>query len=181
MSKWKIDTAHSEISFKVKHLVISTVTGYFHNFDAEIETNKEDFSDAIIKFEAEVKSINTKNEQRDAHLKSPDFFDAANFPKISFFSDSIEKISGHELKAEGDLTIRGVTKRVKLSVLYNGSVAGLGGNEIAAFEVRTKINRFDFGLKWNSLTEAGGVMVSEEVRIEILAEFAKVAEVVQAA
>jgi polyisoprenoid-binding protein YceI len=181
MNTWKIDPTHSEINFKVKHLVVSTVTGHFSKFDATIETNKEDFSDAKINFEADINSISTKNEQRDAHLKSADFFDAEKNPKMSFVSKSVKKISDHEMQVTGNLTIRGVTKEVTLDVIYNGTVAGFGGTEVAGFEVRGKVNRFDFGLQWNAITEAGGVVVSNEVKIEILAEFNKVQEAVKAA
>jgi len=181
MNTWKIDPTHSEINFKVKHLVVSTVTGHFSKFDASIETNKEDFSDAKINFEADINSISTKNEQRDAHLKSADFFDAEKNPKMSFVSKSVKKISDHEMQVTGNLTIRGVTKEITLDVIYNGTVAGFGGTEVAGFEVRGKVNRFDFGLQWNAITEAGGVVVSNEVKIEILAEFNKVQEAVKAA
>ena len=181
MTMWKIDPAHSEINFKVKHLVVSTVTGHFNQFDASIETDVEDFSDAKITFEAEINSISTKNEQRDAHLKSADFFDAQNHPKMTFVSKSVKKISDHELQVKGDLTIRGIKKEITLDVIFNGVVSGFGGSQVAGFEVRSKLNRFDYGLKWNALTEAGGVVVSNEVRIEILAEFNKVQEAVKAA
>ena len=181
MTTWKIDSMHSEVNFKVKHLVISTVRGNFDNFDATVETNKEDFSDAMIKFEADVNSINTKNDQRDAHLKSADFFDAANNPKMSFESTSVKKTSDYELKVTGNLTLRGVTKEVTLDVVYNGTVNGLYNNEVAGFEIRGKLNRFDYGLQWNALTEAGGVAVSNEVKIEVLAEFNKVQSAAQAA
>lgn len=173
MAIWKIDPVHSEVTFKVKHLVISTVTGRFDRFDATVESSKEDFSDANVRFEADVNSINTKNEQRDGHLKSPDFFDAASFPAMSFVSKGVKKLSEHELEVTGDLTMRGVTKPVTLDVIYNGSMAGFDGNPVAGFEIRTKLNRFDFGLQWNAVTEAGGVVVSNQVTIEILAEFVK--------
>ncbi len=181
MTTWKIDPTHSEVNFKVKHMLVSTVRGNFDKFDATIETNKEDFSDAVIKFEAEINSINTKNEQRDAHLKSIDFFDAENHPKMTFESTSVEKTSDFEMKVKGNLSLRGVTKEVALDVIYNGTVSGFGDSTVAGFEVTGKINRFDFGLQWNALTEAGGVVVSNEVKIEILAEFNKVNEAVKAA
>lgn len=181
MSYWKIDSAHSEITFKVKHLVVSTVTGQFGSFDASVETSKEDFSDAKVKFEADISSINTKNEQRDQHLKSADFFDASSYPKMSFESTSVKKVSDYELELTGNLTLRGVTKEIKLEVVYNGTVAGFGAMEVAGFEIRTKIKRFDYGLKWNAVTEAGGVVVSNEVKIEILAEFNKQESAVKAA
>ena len=181
MATWKIDPAHSEINFKVKHLVVSSVTGHFSKFDASIETSKEDFSDAKINFEADINSIDTKNEQRDGHLKSADFFDAEKYPKMTFVSKSIKKVSDHEMKVTGNLILRGVTKEITLDVIYNGTVAGFGGTQVAGFEVQGKLNRFDFGLQWNALTEAGGVVVSNEVKIEILAEFNKVQEAVKAA
>lgn len=181
MSIWKIDPTHSEVNFKVKHLVVSTVTGNFDKFEATVEAEKEDFSDAKIQFEAEINSINTKNEQRDTHLKSPDFFDAAKYPKMSFVSKSVKPVSDYELRVVGDLTMRGVTKEVALDVIYNGAVAGFGGIQVAGFEIRTKVNRFDFGLQWNALTEVGGVAVGNEVKIEILAEFNKVQNAAKAA
>src|SRR5574341_852211 len=117
MAFWKIDPAHSEVNFKVKHLVVSTVTGHFSRFDAIIESSADDFSDAQVSFEAEVNSINTKNEQRDAHLKSPDFFDSKKYLKISFVSTSVKRISDHELQVTGNLTMRGVTKKITLDAI----------------------------------------------------------------
>ena len=181
MTLWKIDPTHSEVNFKVKHLVVSTVRGHFDNFKAKIETEKEDFSDAKIEFEADTNSINTRNNDRDAHLKSPDFFDAENHEKLSFVSTSVKKISVYELKVKGNLTIRDITKEITLDVIYNGVVEGMGGSEVAGFEISTKLNRFDYGLKWNAMTEAGGVIVSNEVKIEILAEFNKANEASKAA
>ena len=181
MTTWKIDPAHSEINFKVKHLVVSTVRGNFDNFDATIETNKEDFSDAKISFEADVNSINTNNKQRDTHLKSADFFDAANHPKMTFESTSVKKVYDDEMEVTGHLTILGVKKEITLNVTFNGVVTGFGNVEVAGFEISSKLNRFDYGLKWNTLTEAGGVVVGEEVKLEIQAEFNKVNEAVKAA
>ena len=181
MIKWKIDPAHSEINFRVKHLVVSTVRGHFDNFNATIETSKEDFSDAKIQFEADIKSINTNNKQRDTHLKSADFFDAENHPKMSFESTSIKKISEGKMEVKGNLTLRGVTKEITLDVNFNGIVSGFGDVKVAGFEINAKLNRFDYGLQWNTLTEAGGVVVSNEVKIEILAEFNEVNEAVKAA
>lgn len=180
MITWKIDPAHSEINFKVKHLVVSKVRGHFDNFEASIQTSKDDFSDAKIWFEADVNSINTNNEQRDTHLKSADFFDVQNHPKMSFESTSVKKLSDSEMEVKGKLTLRGVTKDITLNVIYNGVVSGFGDVKVAGFEVSTKLNRFDYGLQWNALTEAGGVVVSNEVKIEIQAEFNKVNEVVKA-
>lgn len=174
MATWKMDSAHSEVKFKVKHLVVSTVSGNFDAFSATVESSKPDFSDAVINFEADVNSISTKNENRDGHLKSPDFFDAANHPKITFVSKSLKSISADEYELTGDLTIRGTTKSVKLNATYNGTVKGFGGSfDVAAFEVTGKINRQDFGLKWSALTESGGIVVSDDVKFEVFAEFVK--------
>lgn len=173
MALWKIDPAHTEIKFKVKHLVVSTVTGQFKKFDATVESDKPDFTDAKIKFEADVNSVDTRNEQRDNHLKSADFFDAVNYPKLTFVSKSIKKKSDGEYEVIGDLTIRATTKEIKLDVVYNGTVKGFGGVEVAGFEMTGKLNRFDYGLQWNALTEVGGVVVAEEVKLEIFAELNK--------
>ena len=173
MTIWKVDPAHSEIKFKVKHLVVSTVTGQFNSFSGTVESEKADFSDAKISFEADVNSINTKNEQRDGYLKSADFFDAANHPKLTFVSKSISKKSDQDYVVIGDITIRGTKKEISLNVTYNGSTKGFGGVDVAGFEISGKLNRFDFGLQWNALTEAGGIVVSDEVKIEISAELNK--------
>ena len=174
MATWKMDPNHSEVKFKVRHLVVSTVTGAFDTFSGTAESSKDDFSDAKISFEADVDSINTKNEHRNGHLKSADFFDAANHPKLQFVSTSFKKKSDEDYELVGDLTIRGTTKQIKLDVSYNGTVKGFGGSfDVAAFEVTGKINRQDFGLKWSALTESGGVVVSDEVKLEIFAEFVK--------
>lgn len=174
MATWKLDPAHTEIKFKVKHLVVANVTGQFNVFDGTVESNKSDFSDAKISFEADVNSIDTKNEQRDTHLKSADFFDAVNFPKLYFVSKAINKKSEDEYEVIGDITIRGTKKEIKLAVTYNGTVSGFGGTEVAGFEITGRLNRFDFGLHWNALTEAGGVVVSDEVKLEIFAELHKI-------
>jgi polyisoprenoid-binding protein YceI len=181
MTTWKIDPTHSEVNFKVKHMLVSTVRGHFDKFKATIETNKEDFSDAKIQFEADVKSINTNNEQRDGHLKSADFFDSENNPKMIFISTAVKKVSDYEMQVKGNLTLRGVTKEVTLDVIYNGTVSGFGDSKVAGFEITGKLNRFDYGLQWNAVTEAGGVVVSNEVKIEILAEFNEVQSNAQAA
>lgn len=171
MATWTIDHSHSEVNFKVRHMLVSNVRGNFGSYSATIEAADENFSDAVIRFEAAIDSINTGNEQRDGHLKSPDFFDAASHPTMTFASRTVSVVSAHEMKVEGDLTIRGVTKPITLDVIYNGTVSGFGGVEIAGFEITGTINRFDYGLEWNALTEAGGVVVGSDVKIEIVAEF----------
>lgn len=176
MKTWKIDASHSEIKFKVKHLLVSTVTGQFNSFDAEIKSENGDFTNAKVMFEADVNSIDTKNEQRDGHLKSADFFDAENHPKITFVSSSFKKINDSKYDLTGDITIRGVKKQITLEVVYNGKVKGFDGLEVAGFEITGKLNRFDFGLHWNAMTEAGGVVVSPDVRLEIFAEMKEAVE-----
>lgn len=173
MSTYKIDTAHSEISFKVKHLMITNVTGNFNRFDATLESNAADFSDAKISFEADVNSISTNNEQRDGHLKSDDFFAAEKFPKLSFTSKSLAKKTGEAYTLTGDLTIRGTTKTVELAVEYGGTVTDPYGQVKAGFEISGKINRKDFGLVWSATTEAGGIVVSDEVKLQLAVQMIK--------
>lgn len=165
MSTYKIDAAHSEIIFKVKHLMITNVTGSFTKFDATMVSNSADFTDAEITFEADVNSISTNNEQRDGHLKSGDFFDAEAFPKLTFISNSFTKKSGSEYVLIGDLTLKGHTKKVELNVEYGGTATDPYGQVKAGFEISGKINRQNFGLTWNAVTEAGGIMVSDEVKL----------------
>ena len=163
---WAIDPIHSEVQFKIKHLMITNVTGSFNIFAASVATEDEDFSKAKISFTADVNSINTGNEQRDGHLKAPDFFDAATYPQIKFVAtkaDNVDNDGSYELY--GDLTIRDVTKNVKLSVEFGGVVKDMYGNTKAGFTINGKINRKDFGLTWSGVTEAGGIVLSEEVKI----------------
>lgn len=172
-TKWGIDPAHSEVQFKVKHLVISTVTGKFSHFTGSVESDNDDFVNASIQFTVDVQSIDTGNADRDAHLKSDDFFAADKFPHISFKSTEFTKLSGHEYKLTGDLTIRGVTKSVTLNVTYGGTVVDPWGNHKAGFELEGSINRKDFGLNWSAVTEAGGLVVSDEVKLIINIELVK--------
>jgi len=173
MTTWTIDTAHSDIGFKIKHLVISTVSGKFTSFEGKLEGDPEDLTKAIISFSADIDSINTNNEQRDGHLKSADFFDAANHPKLTFSSKTIEHKDGSDYKVTGDLTIRGTTKPIILSVEFGGIQNNLYGQTVAGFEITGKINRQDYGLTWSAVTEAGGVVVSDEVKLVIDAELVK--------
>lgn len=167
MAIYKIDAAHSEITFKVKHLMITNVTGNFTQFDATMESEAADFSDAKISFEADVNSVNTNNEQRDGHLKSDDFFAAEKFPKLTFVSKSFTQKSDDEYSLTGDLTIRDVTKTVDLSVEFGGNMVDPWGQAKAGFEITGKINRKEFGLGWGAVTEAGGVVVSDEVKLHL--------------
>ena len=172
MATWALDTNHSEVTFKVKHLVISSVTGKFKSFEGSVESDKEDFTDARIQFSADVNSVDTGNEQRDGHLKSPDFFDAANHPKIHFESTSITK-KGSDFQVQGNLTIRGVTKPVELLADFGGIQKDFYGNTVAGFEITGKINRKEFGLHWSAVTETGGIVVSDDVRLSVNAEIVK--------
>ena len=163
---WALDPTHSEVQFKIKHLMITNVTGSFNIFTVLAKTENEDFKKAKVSFTADVNSISTNNEQRDTHLKGPDFFDAEKFPAIKFEATKAENVdSDGSYELYGDLTIRDVTKNVKLSVEFGGVVKDPWGNTKAGFTINGKINRKDFGLTWNAVTEAGGVMVSEEVRL----------------
>ncbi len=163
---WALDPTHSEVQFKIKHLMITNVTGSFNIFTVSAQSEDEDFTKAKVSFTADVNSISTNNEQRDAHLKSADFFDAEKFPQIKFVATKSENVdSDGSYELYGDLTIRDVTKNVKLSVEFGGVVKDSWGNTKAGFTINGKINRKDFGLTWNAVTEAGGVMVSEEVRL----------------
>lgn len=173
LTKWTIDPAHSEITFKVKHLVISTVTGQFKTFDAAAETDNDGFENANVTFQADIDSIDTGNSDRDAHLKSDDFFHAEEHPKLIFESSSFKKTGDNEYKLTGDLTIRGNTQTLELDVEYGGTVVDPYGNTKAGFEVSGKINRKDFGLKWDAVTEAGSIVVSDEVKLNLNVQFVK--------
>ena len=167
-TKWAIDPTHSEIGFKVTHMMISKVTGHFENFSAYVETESEDFKDAEIYFTAKTDSIVTKNSDRDAHLKSDDFFNATAYPDMTFKSKSFD---GSQLT--GDLTIRDITKEITLEVDFNGVAMDPYGQTKAGFEITGEINRKDFDLKWNAVTEAGSIVVSDMVKLTVGAQFIK--------
>ncbi|WP_411275333.1 YceI family protein [Daejeonella sp.] len=171
-TKWSIDPTHSEVHFKVKHLVISTVTGTFKTFDGSFETENDDFSNAQIDFSLDINSIDTNQEQRDTHLKSSDFFDAVKYPKLAFKSTSFTK-NGDDYLLQGDLTVKELTKPVKLNVEYGGTATDFYGNEKAGFEINGKISRKEFGLTWDAVTEAGAIVVGDEIKLNINAQFAK--------
>ena len=170
---WKIDPTHSEIQFKVKHLMITTVTGYFETFDASFETESDDVHTASnIQFTADISSISTNNEQRDTHLKSADFFNAAEHEQLKFEGTNYEA-NGDEATLHGDLTIRGTTRPVTLKVEYGGTVVDPYGQTKAGFTVSGKISRKEFGLVWNAVTEAGAVVVSDDIRLHAEVQFVK--------
>lgn len=165
---WKADVAHSQVLFKVKHMMISTVTGHFEEFSATATSDSDDFKNASFTFEAKVASINTRNKDRDNHLKSGDFFDAEAFPTLSFTSTSFD---GETLK--GDLTIKGTTRPVTLEVDFNGVAVDPYDQTKAGFEISGEINRKDFGLNWSAVTEAGNIVVSDKVKLSIDIQFIK--------
>ena len=172
--KWSVDPAHSEIQFKVKHLMITTVTGFFTSYNVEVETEDEDFTKASsIVFTADVDSISTNNEQRDTHLKSTDFFDAANHSQIRFVGTNYEETSDGHARLHGDLTIRGNTKPVTIEVEYHGTVVDPYGQTKAGFTIDGKISRRAFGLTWDAVTEAGSVVVSDDIRLHAEVQLVK--------
>src|SRR3569833_1298967 len=172
-TKWVIDPMHSEVQFKVKHLVISTVTGFFKSFEGTLETENEDFSDAKINFSLDINSIDTTQTHRDEHLKGPEFLNAEQYPHIKFASTSFTKTGDDEFELKVDLTVKDVTKPVTLNVEYGGSATDFYGNTKAGFEITGKINRKEFGLTWDSVTEAGAIVVGEDFKLHINIELAK--------
>jgi len=167
-TNWSIDNAHSEIAFKVKHMMISTVTGHFEDFEATAKTNGDNFNNAVIEFNAKTASINTKNSDRDTHLKSDDFFNSEKFPEMKFVSKSFD---GDKLV--GDLTIRDVTKEITLDADFNGVAVDPYGQTKAGFEITGQLNRKDFNLTWNAVTEAGSIVVSDKVKLVVDVQFTK--------
>jgi polyisoprenoid-binding protein YceI len=172
-TKWGLDPMHSEINFKVKHMMIANVSGGFTKFNVEATTENNDFTKAKVNFTADVNSITTHNEQRDGHLKSPDFFDAEKYPEVKFESTSITKKSDDEFDMNGNLTIKEVTKPVKLNVNFGGIGKDPYGNTKAGFTLEGKINRKDFGLTWNAALETGGMLVGEDIKIQSEIQLAK--------
>lgn len=171
MTNWKIDNMHSQIGFKVKHLVVTTVSGTFGKYDATMEwSGGNDLTGAKIKFTAQTDSVNTGSEQRDGHLKTEDFFNSAKFPEIKFESNSIKKIDDQNYTVEGNISIRDVTKSISFHAVYGGTVKNAYNMTVAGFDITGKINRKDFGLTWSAATEAGHVVVSDEVQLVITVE-----------
>ena len=170
---WKIDPAHTEVQFKVKHLMITTVTGYFRKFDGHVITETEDFNSTTeIQFTADVNSIDTNNEQRDTHLKSNEFFDASKHNQVIFTGTRYEAL-GSEATLQGNLSIRGVTKPVSLNVEFGGIVVDPYGQTKAGFTVTGRISRKEYGLTWNAVTEAGQIVVSDEIKLNADVQFIK--------
>lgn len=164
-TKWVLDPAHSELIFKVRHLMITNVKGEFRNFDVSVESDGSDFSNAKVSVTIDAGSISTNNADRDAHLKSADFFDAESHEKITFESTELNKLDEENYQLKGILSIKGTNKELVLDVDFGGFIKDPYGNEKAGFSVSGKFNRKDWGLNWNAALETGGVMVSDEVRL----------------
>ena len=169
---WTVDPVHSKVKFTVTHLVISEVDGSFNVYNGKINTSQEDFSDAKIEFSVDAASINTENTDRDTHLKSEDFFFVEKYPKLTFQSTSFKKKGQDRYELKGNLTMRGVTKPSTFEVKFGGLAKDGYGNTKAGFSATSTINRYDYGLQWNSLTEAGGLTVGKEIDIILNLEFA---------
>lgn len=170
---WQLDKSHSEISFSVRHMMISTARGRFEEFEGNFDIDEANPSQSKIEVVIQAASINTKDAQRDGHLKSPDFFDVEKYPVISFKSKRVEKVGGQNVRLVGDLTIKDITKEVALDVEYAGQAKSPWGTINAGFTAQTKINRKEWGLTWNVALETGGMLVGEEVTISIELELVK--------
>jgi polyisoprenoid-binding protein YceI len=172
--KWTLDPTHSEVTFKVRHLMITNVSGQFTKFNVDAQTQDEDFMTAKISFTAETSSVTTGNDQRDGHLKSPDFFDTANYPQLKFVATRYEAVDNDgSYELYGDLTIRNISKTVKFDVEFGGIIKDPWGHTRAGFSISGKINRKEFGLAWHAVTETGGLVASDEVRIHCGVELVK--------
>lgn len=170
-TNWTIDKTHSNVRFTVTYLVISEVEGVFNSFNGEIISSEPDFSDAEINFEVDINSIDTDNQKRDSHLKSDDFFNAEKFPQMTFKSTSFSKDADNKYTLSGYLKIRDITKPVVFDVSYGGTIKDGYGNNRAGFKAKTTINRFDYGLRWDAVTEAGSAVVGKEVDISLNLQF----------
>lgn len=164
---WSVDNSHSEVVFKVRHLGISTVSGHFTDFDVDLQFDSENLSDFQVHTAVDVNSIDTGNERRDGHLKSSDFFDAAQFSNLTFVSKEVKNLSGNTFELVGDLTMKDVTKEVVLNVELLGIIPARDGQQRVGFRAETMVNRMEYGLLWNNLTETGGLVVGHEITIEI--------------
>lgn len=172
-SKWVIDPTHSEIGFKVKHMMFTNVSGKFTQFEASIENEGDAFETSDISFIADVNSVDTANADRDNHLRGADFFDVDSFAKLSFKSTSVQKVNEGEYKISGDLTIKDVTKNITLDAEYSGLMKDPWGNTKIGLSLNGKINRKDFGLTWNAALETGGVLVGEDIKLAAEVQFVK--------
>jgi polyisoprenoid-binding protein YceI len=177
---WKIDPAHSEINFSVRHMMISNVRGRFETFSGEVNFDEAQPNQSTVDVLVEMASINTRDSKRDAHLRSPDFFDAEKYPLLKFRSKHIEIVTEDQAKVVGDLTIRDQTREVTLDATYAGSSKSPWGSTSAGFSASTRINRKDWGLGWNVALETGGWLVGDEIKIDLELEIVKQEEMVTA-
>jgi len=171
--KWIIDTTHSTVGFKIKHMMITNIKGVFSDYKGEMILSDENFENASLSFEGQAKSISTNNQDRDNHLRSADFFDVDSFPTLSFKSSSVTKKSGNNFIVKGNLDLHGVSNEITLDTEFGGIMNDPWGNPKVGINLYGKINRKDWGLNWNSTLETGGILVSEEVRLEIELQFVK--------
>jgi len=178
---WSIDTSHSQIQFAVRHMMISNVRGRFENFSGTVDLDEQKPENSKVDVKIDVTTINTRDPQRDGHLKSPDFFEAEKYPYVTFVSKQVKQADAAHAKIVGDLTIRNVSKEVVLDVEFNGMAKSPWGTTSAGFSAETKINRKDFGLEWNKALETGGVLVGDEITISIELELVKQPEAVATA
>jgi polyisoprenoid-binding protein YceI len=177
---WTIDTSHSQIQFSVRHMMISNVRGRFENFNGTVELDEQKPEATTVDVKIDVASVNTRDPQRDGHLKSPDFFDAEKYPDLTFVSKKVKQADTSHAQLVGDLTMHGVTHEVTLNVEFNGTAKSPWGTTSAGFSAETKINRKDWGLVWNQTLETGGVLVGEVITISIELELVKQPEAVAA-
>jgi polyisoprenoid-binding protein YceI len=173
VTKWALDTAHSSVDFSVKHMMIAKVKGSFNEFSASIEANPADLTTASIQFNVDLASVDTRNTDRDNHLRSADFFDVEQFPTLTFTATNVVKTDDDEYKVTGDLSLHGVTRQETFKVTYEGSGKDPWGNEKVGFNAEGKINRSDYGLTWNAALETGGVLVGDEIKISLEIQAAK--------
>lgn len=171
MNTWNIDQVHSEIGFKIKHLMVSTVRGRFTQFDGGIEIPNEDLTEAQFNFTAQTTSIDTGNEMRDQHLRSAEFFNVEEYPTLSFTSTEVTKQDDSNFVIKGNLTMHNQTKEISLDAIFNGNTVGLDGDKVISFDITGTLSRDDFDLSWNKTLETGGLTLSDEVKIDIVAEF----------
>lgn len=179
-TKWVLDPTHSELGFKIKHLMITNVSGAFRDFNVEVESHNQDLTTAKINATVQIGSIDTHNEQRDAHLRNSDFFEAEQYPQMLFNSTRVEKTDDENYLVYGNLTLKGITKPVKLNVEYSGVTKDPWGSERAGFIITGKINRSEWGINFNGVLETGGLMLAEEVKINSEIQLVKQVEALAA-
>jgi polyisoprenoid-binding protein YceI len=172
-TKWAIDASHSNIQFSVSHMVVAEVSGRFGEFSGTVITTKDDFTDAKGEVTIKTASVNTDNAKRDEHLKSDDFFDALKYPEIKFISKSVAKAADDSYLVEGELTMKGITKPIKLEAVYKGQIKDPWGGTRAGWKAKSSLDRFDYGLTWNKLIESGGLVVGRTIELNFNVELVK--------